>query len=108
VDELRATRQLDRVVIVSFSEFGRRLAENASGGTDHGEANVMFVIGKPVRPGFHGEPPGLGKDDLHRGDPAWTTDFRRVYAAVLQHWLGTDARRILGEDCEPLPIINHT
>jgi uncharacterized protein (DUF1501 family) len=89
-----------------FSEFGRRAEENAFGGTDHGEAGPMFLIGSHVKPGLHGRPCRLEKENLHRGDPAWTTDFRRVYAAVLQGWLGADADTILGQPLRPLPLFN--
>ena len=77
----------DRVVVMIFSEFGRRVPENTSLGTDHGTANVMFVVGKPVRGGHHGEPPSLSA--LDAGDNlVYTTDFRRVYATVIDGWLG--------------------
>jgi len=105
VDEVRAAGELDRVVVMTFSEFGRQVAENASGGTDHGQASVMLVIGRQVRPGFHGEPPSL--ENLHRRDLGWTTDFRGVYAAMLGDWLGAGARPILGEGFQSLPIIGH-
>jgi uncharacterized protein (DUF1501 family) len=84
----------DRVVILAWTEFGRRVAENGSGGTDHGTAAPMFLIGQGVRGGLHGEHPGLG--DLVDGNLRATTDFRSVYAAVLADWLGLDAARILG------------
>ena len=103
VSGLRATHQLDRVLVMVFSEFGRRVAENISGGTDHGEAGVMFVIGGGVRPGLYGRGPDLER--LHRGDLAWTTDFRGVYAAILRDWLGLDPESVLGEAIGPLPII---
>jgi uncharacterized protein (DUF1501 family) len=105
VADLTAAGQLDRVTIMTFSEFGRRVKENASGGTDHGEAAPMFLLGRHVKPGFHGTFPSLDETDLHRGDLAWTTDFRNVYAAVLQDWLGADAKPILGE-FKPIPMIN--
>ncbi|PYN09363.1 MAG: hypothetical protein DME06_15365, partial [Candidatus Rokuibacteriota bacterium] len=77
----------DRVVVMIFSEFGRRVPENTSLGTDHGAANLMFVVGKPVRGGHHGEPPSLSA--LDAGDNlVYTTDFRRVYATVIDGWLG--------------------
>ncbi len=103
--DLAATRQLDRVMVMTFSEFGRRVSENASGGTDHGEAAPMFVLGKHVKPGVLGTTPDLSTDKLHRGDVPWTTDFREVYAALLQNWLKTDSRKILGGAFEPLPVV---
>jgi uncharacterized protein (DUF1501 family) len=93
----------ERTMIMTFSEFGRRVAENASGGTDHGEAAPMFLLGNGILPGLHGEPPPM--DKLHRGDLAFHADFRRVYAAVLKDWLAADAARILGPGFAPLPII---
>ena len=107
VSGLRAIHQLDRVLVMVFSEFGRRVAENASGGTDHGEAGVMFVIGGGVRPGLYGQGPDLER--LHRGDVAWTTDFRSVYAALLHDWLDLDPEwrqrieEFVGEEDQRLP-----
>lgn len=83
----------DQVVMMIFSEFGRRVPENTSLGTDHGTANLMFVVGKPVTGGHYGQPPSLTQ--LDAGDNlVHTTDFRRVYASVIEGWLGylrTDA-----------------
>jgi uncharacterized protein (DUF1501 family) len=77
----------DDVTMMIFSEFGRRVPENTSLGTDHGAANVMFLAGKPVKGGHYGEVPSLTA--LDAGDNlAYTTDFRRVYATVMQGWLG--------------------
>lgn len=92
----------ERVVVLLFSEFGRRLGENASGGTDHGAAAPVLLAGKPVRGGLIGPPPDLARlDDV--GDPRFTTDFRDVYAAVLRRWLHVDPEPILGRrDHEPL------
>jgi uncharacterized protein (DUF1501 family) len=104
VDDLRATGHLDRVTIMTFSEFGRRVKENASTGTDHGEAAPMFVVGKLLVPGFHGRPCSLEPDKLNRGDLAWTTDFRSVYAALLQDWLGADSSPLLGRNVRPLKL----
>jgi uncharacterized protein (DUF1501 family) len=79
--------QADRVAVMIFSEFGRRVPENTSLGTDHGTANLMFVVGKPVRGGHYGDRPSLTA--LDAGDNlVYTTDFRRVYATVIEGWLG--------------------
>ncbi len=84
-----------------FSEFGRRLNENASGGTDHGAAAPMLLAGKPVRGELVGPPPDLARLD-EVGDPRFTTDFRDVYSAVLRQWLRIDPEPILGRrDREP-------
>jgi uncharacterized protein (DUF1501 family) len=91
----------DRVTTVVFSEFGRRAEENLSGGTDHGSAGPVFVLGKGVRPGFHGAYPSL--DDLDRGNLKFTTDFRRLYAAVLRKVLNQDPVPVLGA-FEPLEV----
>jgi uncharacterized protein (DUF1501 family) len=92
-----------RVTLLIFSEFGRRLRENASAGTDHGTAGPVFLIGHPVQGGLHGPYPDLShlKDD----DPEHAIDFRRVYAAVLRDWLGVDPRTALGGDFAPLDLI---
>jgi uncharacterized protein (DUF1501 family) len=84
----------DRVAILVWTEFGRRVAENASGGTDHGTAAPMFMIGEHVRGGTLGTQPSL--TDLDNGDLKMAIDFRRVYASALSEWLGLDAGAILG------------
>jgi uncharacterized protein (DUF1501 family) len=92
--DLKEQGNADRVLVMTFSEFGRRVAENASGGTDHGTAAPMFLFGHPVKPGLHGRPPSL--TDLDRGDLRFSTDFRSVYATVLEKWLGADPAKLLG------------
>ncbi len=84
----------DRVLVMTFSEFGRRVAENASGGTDHGTAAPMFLIGSSVAPGIHGAHPSL--TDLDQGDLKYGIDFRSVYASVLEQWMGVPGEAILG------------
>ena len=80
----------DQVVLMICSEFGRRVPENTSLGTDHGTANLMFVVGKPVKGGHYGQRPSLTQ--LDAGDNlVYTTDFRRVYATVIEGWLGYSA-----------------
>jgi uncharacterized protein (DUF1501 family) len=97
-DDLVEMEREEDVLIMSFSEFGRRLSENGSLGTDHGTANQMFVIGDPAGGGFFGEAPGLSPGELDEvGDMVHSIDFRSVYASVLQDWLGADAAEILGE-----------
>lgn len=76
----------DDVVLMAFSEFGRRVPENTSLGTDHGTAGPMFVIGKPVKGGQYGK--RLDLNDLDDGNVKYTTDFRRVYATMIKSWLG--------------------
>ena len=86
-----------------FTEFGRRVEENASLGTDHGTATPMFVIGSGVEGGLHGAHPSL--TDLDDGNLKMTTDFRRVYASMIQQWLGyKDSAAILKGNYEPLGL----
>ena len=81
---------------MGFSEFGRRVAENDSAGTDHGKGSVMFALGRGVKGGVHGSSPDL--EDLAEGDIKYRQDFRGVYAEALTKWLALDARGILGGD----------
>jgi len=85
----------DTVVIMTWSEFGRRVEENGSLGTDHGTAAPMFVLGNPVNRGIFGEPPSLSSLD-NAGNLKYTTDFRSVYATVLDRWLGASSHDVLG------------
>ncbi|MEK6234955.1 MAG: DUF1501 domain-containing protein, partial [Planctomycetales bacterium] len=89
----------DRVLVMTFSEFGRRVKQNASNGTDHGAAAPMFLAGGKVKGGIIGEHPSL--TDLTDGDLKFHTDFRRVYASVLEQWLGCPSEPILGEKYDP-------
>ena len=100
---LKAQGDLDRVLVLCFSEFGRRVAENASGGTDHGTGGVLFVAGGRVQAGFHGTPPDL--TNLEQGDVRHSTDFRSVYATVLDEWLGVSSKKILRADFPRLELI---
>jgi uncharacterized protein (DUF1501 family) len=89
-----ADRMRDRDVVVAvYSEFGRRVRANASDGTDHGTASSMLLLGKGVRGGLHGDQPSL--TDLDDGDLRYTTDFRDVYASLLDGVLGADPERVL-------------
>ncbi|WP_236648741.1 DUF1501 domain-containing protein [Spirosoma sp. 209] len=106
------TRQnlADRVTIMTFSEFGRRLNQNGTTGTDHGTAAPLFVIGKTVRGGIIGSAPNLGDLDPS-GDIRFKNDFRQVYASVLQDHLGVSAdtsQQLLGRSFETLPIFRQT
>jgi len=93
----------DRLCIMTFSEFGRRGYENGSKGTDHGSAAPMFLVGGKVKSGIVGDHPSLTK--MENGNLIHSIDFRRVYAAVLDRWLGVDSKTILGEKYEPLEVI---
>ncbi|KPK75963.1 MAG: hypothetical protein AMS25_17855 [Gemmatimonas sp. SM23_52] len=103
VKRLKADRLLDRVLVVTFSEFGRRVQENAGGGTDHGEAAPMFLIGSKLHPGIHEKHPSLAT--LHRGALIPGCDFRRVYADILCRWLGMNPQKVLGPGFAPLRLI---
>ena len=103
LDDLSQAGDGKRVLVLVFSEFGRRLAENASGGTDHGTAAPVLLLGGAVRPGPHGPYPNL--HDLEDGDPKHAIDFRRVYATVLDQWLGCRSDKVLGETFTHLPLL---
>jgi len=105
VADLKEQGNLDRVLVMTFSEFGRRVAENASGGTDHGAAAPMFVVGAKVKAGLHGQYPSLAPAELVNGDLKYSVDFRSVYAGVLEEWLKTESEPILGRKFEPLPLV---
>lgn len=103
VADLKALGHLDRTLVMSFSEFGRRVSENEQQGTDHGTAGVMFLAGGKVKAGVHGSRPDLS--DLDEGDLKFKTDFRSVYSAVLKDWFAADASKVLGAEFKPLPIL---
>ncbi len=100
VRDLKEQGHLDRVLVMSFSEFGRRVAENGSGGTDHGAAGPVFLMGAKLPRRVIGKHPDLAPDALVNGDPRFSVDFRSVYAAVLEDWLGTSSERVLGRRFE--------
>lgn len=93
----------ERVLMLTFSEFGRRVQQNASGGTDHGAAAPMFLFGPAVKQGIVGRHPSL--TDLDQGDLKYNVDFRSVYATVLQNWLETASKPILGQQFPTLGVI---
>ncbi|MGE3818053.1 MAG: DUF1501 domain-containing protein [Isosphaeraceae bacterium] len=100
--DLDASGLSDRVAVLVFSEFGRRVAENASAGTDHGAAAPVFVSGPLAKAGLVGDHPSL--ETLDDGDLIHHTDFRRVYAAVLEHWLAIPSEPVIGPGFAPLPL----
>jgi uncharacterized protein (DUF1501 family) len=106
LDDLRGSELSDRVIVLAFSEFGRRVAENASAGTDHGAAGPVLLAGTAVHGGLHGQPPNL--TDLDAGDVKSTTDFRQIYATLLDQWLDVPSVRVLGEEFSSLPLIRAT
>ncbi len=98
--DLKASSLDSRVMTMTFSEFGRRVGQNASGGTDHGTAAPMFLAGPMIKGGVYGEHPSF--KDLDDGDLKYTIDFRSVYAGILTGWLRTDPRQVLGGAYTPL------
>jgi uncharacterized protein (DUF1501 family) len=101
--DMKVQGNSERVMVMSFSEFGRRVAENASGGTDHGTAGPMFLLGDPIAPGLLGRYPSLS--DLDQGDLKHTTDFRGIYGSVLSSWLRQDPMPILGRSFDSLEFL---
>jgi uncharacterized protein (DUF1501 family) len=104
VKDLKANNRFDDVLMMTFSEFGRRVSQNASGGTDHGTANNMFFIsGGLKQKGLLNSLPDL--NDLNEGDLKHKVDFKDVYATVLNKWLGADDKKILGKQYNHLQFI---
>ncbi len=93
----------DKVMVMTYSEFGRRVIQNDSGGTDHGTAAPHFVMGGKVKGGFHGDQPSLTKLDY--GDLAYTTDYRSLYLSVAQEWWGWNKNFLSEKKVKPLGLI---
>jgi uncharacterized protein (DUF1501 family) len=100
---LRGPGLAERVVLLTYTEFGRRVRENGSQGTDHGAAGHLFVAGPSVKAGLVGKYPRL--DDLDDGDMKYAIDFRRVYATLLDNWLGVPSKDVLPGTFEHLPLL---
>jgi uncharacterized protein (DUF1501 family) len=103
VADLKHQGNFERVLLLTFSEFGRRVQENANGGTDHGAAAPMFVLGGRVKPGLFGKYPSL--TNLDNGDLRFHTDFRSVYGSVLDKWLGAPSATVLGREFPALSLV---
>ena len=103
-EDLKEHNANEEVVILMFTEFGRRVQENGSG-TDHGSGSVAFVIGDGVKGGTYGEYPSLEPDKLDEGDLRWNSDFRGAYTTLLEKWMGLDAQPILGGKFEQFDFI---
>ncbi|MBV9658530.1 MAG: DUF1501 domain-containing protein [Verrucomicrobia bacterium] len=101
--DLKAQGNFNRVIIMTFSEFGRRVAQNASGGTDHGAAAPMFLLGGGLKGGFYGNYPSLTQ--LFQGDLMHNVDFRSVYATLLERWLRVPSEKVLGRKFSTLPLV---
>ena len=102
VRDLEGHKLLADVVILVHSEFGRRVAENRSRGTDHGAAGPVFFLGGNIKPGLHGRPPSL--THLNQGDLKPSTDFRQLYGAVVR-WLEISEEKVLGKKFPALPAV---
>ncbi len=104
VQSLEKSGELDKTLILTFSEFGRRVKENGSAGTDHGKANNLFIIGKNLKKaGVYNEAPSLSK--LDDGDISYKIDFRNVYSDIINEWFGKDADQIISKSFNSLGII---
>ena len=104
IQDIAAHGHADRVVLMTWSEFGRRIQENGSHGTDHGAAAPVFVVGKPVKGGLYGEAPSL-TNTVDSGNLKYTVDFRSVYQTLIRDWLQADAGSVLGASYPELPIV---
>jgi len=103
--DLKDHAATDNVVLLLFTEFGRRVHDNGSG-TDHGSGGIAFVIGDAVKGGLYGEYPSLAADQLLEGDLHYNNDFRGTYTTLLERWLGLDAKPIVGGRFEQLDFIS--
>ncbi len=103
-EDLKEHHASEEVVILMFTEFGRRVQDNGSG-TDHGSGSVAFVIGDSVKGGTYGQYPSLEPSKLDEGDLRWNSDFRGTYSTLLEKWMGLDDRDILGGNYEQLDFI---
>ena len=104
VEELKSHNKLKDTLIMTFSEFGRRVAQNASGGTDHGTANNLYLIGGNLKnAGVYNNGPNI--TDLDQGDLKYEIDFRQVYATILKNWLNVNDGNVLGKKFELLNVV---
>ena len=103
-DDLQEHNAGDNVMLLVFTEFGRRVKDNGSG-TDHGAGGHCFVIGNQVKGGLYGEYPSLDADKLDDGDLQFNTDFRSVYSTILEKWMGLDAKPIVNGEFEQLAFV---
>ena len=103
-DDLQEHNAGDEVMLLVFTEFGRRVKDNGSG-TDHGAGGHCFVIGNQVKGGLYGEYPSLDADKLDEGDLQFNTDFRSVYSTILEKWMGLDAKPIVNGEFEQLAFV---
>jgi uncharacterized protein (DUF1501 family) len=102
--DLREHNAADDVIMLLWTEFGRRARDNGAG-TDHGAGGHAFVIGEPVKGGFYGEYPSLRESDLMLGNLKYGIDFRSAYSSILERWLDIDAKPIVGGSFEQLAFV---
>jgi uncharacterized protein (DUF1501 family) len=103
--DMQEAGRVEEVLVMVFSEFGRRVKQNANNGTDHGTASNVFLMGGGLRsPGIHNKPPALTALDAN-GDVLHSIDFRSIYAALLQEWIGMGTENILDPGIRPLPVL---
>ena len=103
-DDLKEHSAAEDVVVLVFTEFGRRVHDNGSG-TDHGAGGIAFIIGDAVKGGLYGEYPSLEADKLLEGDLQYNNDFRGTYATLLERWMGLDSKPIVGGSFEQLDFL---
>ena len=94
-DDLRENDAADNVIMLMFTEFGRRVHDNGSG-TDHGAGGVAFLVGDPIKGGEYGEYPSLRPEKLEQGDLVPDLDFRSIYTTIAEDWMGLDAQPLVG------------
>ena len=102
--DLTENNAADNMVLLVFTEFGRRVHDNGSG-TDHGSGGVAFVIGDSVKGGLYGEYPSLAQDKLLEGDLHFNNDFRGLYSTLLEKWIGIDAKSVVGGNFEQMDFL---
>jgi len=103
-EDLKEHDASENVVLLVFTEFGRRVHDNGSG-TDHGSGGISFVVGDAVKGGLYGEYPSLEQDKLLEGDLHWNNDFRGLYSTLMEQWMGLDAKPIVGGSFEQMDFV---
>jgi uncharacterized protein (DUF1501 family) len=103
-EDLRAQNEADNVIMLLWTEFGRRVKDNGAG-TDHGAGGVAFVLGDPVKGGMYGEYPSLKEADLTIGNLQYNNDFRSTYTTILEKWMGLDAKPIVNGSFETFNFV---
>jgi uncharacterized protein (DUF1501 family) len=103
-EDLRAQNEADNVIMLMWTEFGRRVKDNGAG-TDHGAGGVGFVLGDPVKGGMYGEYPSLKESDLTIGNLRYNNDFRSTYSTILERWMSIDAKPIVNGSFEQFSFV---